>query len=74
VKTSGRIKKGKSTIGLPPLVSPQHGANSEDPFFKSEIIVATIDQTISVIVAPVELTGSFGKYFCWCSCFFVFMF
>jgi len=46
---SERIKKGISKL-LPPIVSPQHGANSEDPFFKSEIVVATIDQTVGVFV------------------------
>lgn len=59
---SDRIKKGVSTIGLPPIVSPQHGANSEDPFFKSEIIIATIDQTIGAYCCtPLSLPVHLGN-------------
>lgn len=59
---SGRIKKGMSKIGLPPIVSPQHGASSEDPFFKSEIVVATIDQTIGAYCCtPLSLPVHLGN-------------
>jgi CRISPR-associated endonuclease/helicase Cas3 len=59
---TSRIKKGMSRIGLPPIVSPQHGANSEDPFFKSEIVVATIDQTIGAYCCtPLSLPAHLGN-------------
>jgi CRISPR-associated endonuclease/helicase Cas3 len=59
---SYRIKKGISKIGLPPIVSPQHGANSEDPFFKSEIVVATIDQTVGAYCCtPLSLPVYLGN-------------
>lgn len=59
---SDRIKKGMSKIGLPPIVSSQHGANSEDPFFKSEIVVATIDQTIGAYCCtPLSLPVHLGN-------------
>jgi len=43
---SERIKLGLSRVGSF-SISTQHGANSQDPFFKSDIVVATIDQIIS---------------------------
>jgi CRISPR-associated endonuclease/helicase Cas3 len=59
---SYRIKKGISKIGLPPIVSPQHGANSEDPFFRSEIVVATIDQTVGAYCCtPLSLPVYLGN-------------
>jgi CRISPR-associated endonuclease/helicase Cas3 len=59
---SDRIKKGVSQVGLPPIVSPQHGANSEDPFFKGEIVVATIDQTIGAYCCtPLSLPVHLGN-------------
>lgn len=41
-----RINRGIKKLGSPLTVSPQHGANSMDPFLRSEIVVATIDQTV----------------------------
>jgi len=59
---SDRIRKGVSQVGLPPIVSPQHGANSEDPFFKGEIVVATIDQTIGAYCCtPLSLPVHLGN-------------
>jgi CRISPR-associated endonuclease/helicase Cas3 len=59
---SYRIKKGISEIGLPPIASPQHGANSEDPFFKNEIVVATIDQTVGAYCCtPLSLPVYLGN-------------
>jgi len=57
-----RIKKGMSRIGLPPIASSQHGANSEDPFLKGEIVVATIDQTIGAYCCtPLSLPVHLGN-------------
>ena len=57
-----RINKGISKIGLPYSVSPQHGANSKDPFFKSDIVVATIDQTIGAYCCtPLSLPAYLGN-------------
>lgn len=51
-----RINKGIKKVGAPLAVSPQHGANSADPFLKSEITVATIDQTVgSYCCTPLSL-------------------
>lgn len=59
---SERIKRGVLKIGSPLSISPQHGANSEDPFFKSDIIVATIDQTIgSYCCTPLSLPVHLGN-------------
>ncbi|MEM2099617.1 MAG: CRISPR-associated helicase Cas3' [Candidatus Bathyarchaeia archaeon] len=41
-----RINRGIKKLGFPLAVSPQHGASSMDPFFRSDIVVATIDQTV----------------------------
>lgn len=57
-----RIKKGTDKIGLRYDVSAQHGANSKDPFFKSDIIVATIDQTIGAYCCtPLSLPAYLGN-------------
>ncbi|MCL6578675.1 MAG: CRISPR-associated helicase Cas3' [Candidatus Bathyarchaeota archaeon] len=57
-----RIKQGICKIGSPLSVSPQHGANSEDPFFKSNIIVATIDQTVGAYCCtPLSLPVHLGN-------------
>jgi len=59
---SDRIKKGVSKTGLSPIISPQHGANSEDPFFKSDVVVATIDQTIGAYCCtPLSLSVHLGN-------------
>ena len=59
---SERVKKGISRIGLPPIVSSQHGANSEDPLFNSENVIATIDQTIGAYCCtPLSLPVSQGN-------------
>lgn len=43
-------------------VSAQHGASSNDPFFKSDIIVATIDQTIGAYCCtPLSLPPYLGN-------------
>jgi len=43
-------------------VSCQHGANSEDPFFKKDIIVTTIDQTIGAYCStPLSLPIRYGN-------------
>jgi CRISPR-associated endonuclease/helicase Cas3 len=57
-----RINKGIGKIGLLYSVSPQHGANSKDPFFKSDVIVATIDQTIGAYCCtPLSLPAYLGN-------------
>jgi CRISPR-associated endonuclease/helicase Cas3 len=57
-----RIQKGTEKIGLKYVVSAQHGANSSDPFFKSDIIVATIDQTIGAYCCtPLSLPAYLGN-------------
>ena len=57
-----RIMKGVAKIGGRFTVSPQHGANSKDPFFRSNIIVATIDQTIGAYCCtPLSLPVHFGN-------------
>jgi CRISPR-associated endonuclease/helicase Cas3 len=59
---AGRIKNGTNKIGLKCDVSAQHGANSNDPFFKSDIIVATIDQTIGAYCCtPLSLPAYLGN-------------
>lgn len=59
---SERIKRGMSKIGLPLDVSPQHGANSVDPFFKSNIIVTTIDQIVGAYCCtPLSLPVHLGN-------------
>jgi len=59
---SERIKQGICKIGSPLSVSAQHGANSEDPFFKSNIIVATIDQTVGAYCCtPLSLPVHLGN-------------
>jgi CRISPR-associated endonuclease/helicase Cas3 len=59
---SDRIKKGVSKIGLPPIISPQHGSNSQDPFLKSDIVVATIDQMIGAYCCtPLSLPVYLGN-------------
>lgn len=59
---SERVKKGIGRIGLPPIVSSQHGANSEDPLFNSEVVIATIDQTIGAYCCtPLSLPVSQGN-------------
>jgi len=57
-----RINKGAGRIGLPCTVSPQHGANSKDPFFKNDIVVATIDQTVGAYCCtPLSLPAYLGN-------------
>jgi len=57
-----RIKEGINKIELPLTVSPQHGANSKDPFFKSDVVVATIDQTIGAYCCtPLSLPAYLGN-------------
>jgi CRISPR-associated endonuclease/helicase Cas3 len=57
-----RIIKGVAKMGLGYTVSPQHGANSKDPFFRSDIIVATIDQTIGAYCCtPLSVPVHFGN-------------
>ena len=43
-------------------VSCQHGANPEDPFFKEDVIIATIDQTIGAYCCtPLSLPAYLGN-------------
>jgi len=57
-----RIMKGVAKMGLGYTVSPQHGANSKDPFFRSDIIVATIDQTVGAYCCtPLSIPVHFGN-------------
>lgn len=57
-----RIKKGIEKTGLSYTISPQHGANSKDPFFRSDIVVATIDQTIGAYCCtPLSLPVHLGN-------------
>lgn len=57
-----RIKKCIEKMGLSYTVSPQHGANSKDPFFRSDIVVATIDQTIGAYCCtPLSLPVHLGN-------------
>lgn len=59
---SDRIDQGVSRTGLLLDVAPQHGANSRDPFFKSDIVVATIDQTIGAYCCtPLSLPAYLGN-------------
>jgi len=57
-----RIKEGINKIELSLTVSPQHGANSKDPFLKSDVVVATIDQTVGAYCCtPLSLPVYLGN-------------
>ncbi|MEM3088532.1 MAG: CRISPR-associated helicase Cas3' [Candidatus Bathyarchaeia archaeon] len=57
-----RITRGLAKTESKYTVSPQHGANSKDPFFRSDIIVATIDQTVGAYCCtPLSLPVHFGN-------------
>jgi len=57
-----RITRGVAKAGVKYTVSPQHGANSKDPFFRSDIIVATIDQTVGAYCCtPLSLPVHLGN-------------
>jgi len=44
-----RLREEMGKLGAFLSVSCQHGANPEAPFFKGDIMVATIDQTIGLL-------------------------
>jgi len=57
-----RLKEKVAKVGALSSVSCQHGANPEDPFFKEDIIVATIDQTIGAYCCtPLSLPAYLGN-------------
>jgi len=57
-----RLKKKMGKLGGFLSVSCQHGANPEDPFFKEDVIVATIDQTIGAYCCtPLSLPAYLGN-------------
>ncbi|MEM1673056.1 MAG: CRISPR-associated helicase Cas3' [Candidatus Hadarchaeales archaeon] len=57
-----RIRKKLSEKMSQIRVSCHHGANAEDPFFKSDIIVTTIDQTIGAYCCtPLSLPVHLGN-------------
>jgi CRISPR-associated endonuclease/helicase Cas3 len=57
-----RITRGVAKTEIKCAVSPQHGANSKDPFFRGDIIVATIDQTVGAYCCtPLSLPVHFGN-------------
>lgn len=59
---ANRIKVSVDQSRYQYTVSAQHGASSDDPFFKSDIIVATIDQTIGAYCCtPLSLPAYLGN-------------
>ncbi len=57
-----RLREKMGKLGAFLSVSCQHGANPEDPFFKEDIIVATIDQTIGAYCCtPLSLPAYLGN-------------
>ncbi|RLI43967.1 hypothetical protein DRO69_08450 [Candidatus Bathyarchaeota archaeon] len=57
-----RLKEKVAKVGAFSSVSCQHGANPEDPFFKEDIVVATIDQTIGAYCCtPLSLPAYLGN-------------
>ncbi len=57
-----RIKNDIDKMVLPYSVLPQHGASSKDPFFRSDIIVSTIDQTVGAYCCtPLSLPVHLGN-------------
>jgi len=59
---ANRIKGSVDRSGRQYKVSAQHGASSDDPFFKSDIIVATIDQTVGAYCCtPLSLPAYLGN-------------
>ena len=57
-----RLKEKMGKLGAFLSVSCQHGANPEDPFFKEDVIVATIDQTIGAYCCtPLSLPAYLGN-------------
>jgi len=59
---ASRIRRGISKTAPSLSVSAQHGACSDDPFFKEDIIVATIDQTIGAYCCtPLSLPAYLGN-------------
>jgi CRISPR-associated endonuclease/helicase Cas3 len=57
-----RLRKKMRNLGSFLSVSCQHGANPEDPFFKEDVIVATIDQTIGAYCCtPLSLPAYLGN-------------
>ncbi|MDW8022230.1 MAG: CRISPR-associated helicase Cas3', partial [Nitrososphaerota archaeon] len=57
-----RIIRGVTKTESKYMVSPQHGANSKDPFFRSDIIIATIDQTVGAYCCtPLSLPVHLGN-------------
>lgn len=59
---TNRIKASVDSSGCQYKVSAQHGASSDDPFFKSDIIVATIDQTVGAYCCtPLSLPAYLGN-------------
>jgi CRISPR-associated endonuclease/helicase Cas3 len=58
---AGRIREGVESKS-PVNVSCHHGANAEDPFFKNDIIVTTIDQAFSAYCCtPLSLPPRYGN-------------
>ena len=57
-----RLRERIGKLGALLSVSCQRGANPEDPFFKEDVIVATIDQTIGVYYCtPLSLPAYLGN-------------
>jgi len=57
-----RITDKANKIGSDTRIAVQHGANSKDPFFKVDLIVATIDQTVGAYCAtPLSLPAYLGN-------------
>lgn len=57
-----RINKIVGKIGINVKISVQHGASSNDPCFRAELIVATIDQTVGAYCAtPLSLPVHLGN-------------
>lgn len=57
-----RIVDKASKIGSSTKITIQHGANSKDPFFEADLVVATIDQTVGAYCAtPLSLPAYLGN-------------
>jgi len=57
-----RLRENTGKLGAFLSVSYQHGANPEDPFFKEDVVVTTIDQTIGAYCCtPLSLPAYLGN-------------
>ncbi|MEM2961356.1 MAG: CRISPR-associated helicase Cas3', partial [Candidatus Bathyarchaeia archaeon] len=57
-----RMKNVVADIGIDVKTEVQHGANSKDRFFRAELIVATIDQTVGAYCStPLSLPAHLGN-------------